>query len=219
MNALLQLPALEDLKVYIQNEIEKGIEKALPAAIEKALSDPENPFFIKAVENVLAISDLNILKRLHIHDVLLGLEESDEDNVSIPARIEALEHITIAHEKLIEPNKVKVAIIPRTSLEHKATEFMIHVRDAVTKTGKMFLDSKEQMHFFKYGLPEPLRMGDIQNPRQFKKDVIEKAKSMFPFIDLDKKKNGRRNVRVVYKPENDSNSLKRMDPYIRLKPT
>jgi hypothetical protein len=49
------------------------------------------------------------------------------------------------------------------------------------KPERQFLDSKEIMHFLKHDLPEPLRMKDIQNPRQFKKDVLGKAKSMFPF--------------------------------------
>ena len=75
------------------------------------------------------------------------------------------------------------------------------------------------MHFLKCILPEPLRMKDIKNPRQFKRDVLQKAKSMFPFIFLDQKKNGRRDVRVVYKPENDTMRRKRTDPYVRLKPT
>ena len=94
MGAVLPTPNLptlinmEDLKTYIDSEIEKGIEKALPAAIEKVLSDPENPLFIKAVESVLAISDLKILKRLYDHDVLLGLQEPYEEDecVSLPLR-------------------------------------------------------------------------------------------------------------------------------------
>ena len=62
-------------------------------------------------------------------------------------------------------------------------------------------------------------MKDIKNPRQFKRDVIQKAKSMFPFIFLDKKKHGRRDVRVVYKPESDTLQRNRMDTYRRLDPT
>jgi hypothetical protein len=113
----------------------------------------------------------------------------------------------------------ETVIEPRTSLEFKATEFAIHVRDVATKTGKTFLKSKEIMHFMKEGLPEPLRMKDIKNPRQFKKDVIKKASKMFPFIVLDKKKEGRRDVRVVYKPENDTKRPNCTDTYVRLKPT
>ena len=103
-------------------------------------------------------------------------------------------------------------------MEHKATEFALYVRDAA-KTGKMYQDAKEIIHFLKNDLPEQLRMKDIQNPRQFKKDVLQKAKSMFSFISLDRKKNGRRDVRVVYKPENDTIRLNRTDLYIRTKPT
>jgi hypothetical protein len=168
------------------------------------------------------IKEHNLIKRVAELEKTTGLVDysdvdfSEEQEPSIPEQIKEL---TQKVNRLQENSTSEIAIIPRTTLEHKATELALYVRDAATKTGKMFLDSKEQMHFFKYGLSESLRMGNIQNPRQFKKDVIDKAKSMFPFIDLDKKKNGRRDVRVVYKPVNDCNSLNRTDPYIRLKPT
>jgi hypothetical protein len=249
MNSILPTPALPtliDLKAYIDSEIEKGIERALPTAIEKkieralpaaiekeieralpeaikkVLSDPENPFFIKAVEDILAISEHKILKRLYTHDIMLGLQEPDEDDdyISIPEKIEDLTQKIDTHtEKPVDLTAPEIAIIPRTTLEQKATEFALYIKDAAAKTGKTFLDSKEIMHFLKHDLPEPLRMKNMQNPRQFKKDVLEKAKSMFPFIDLNKKKEGRRNVRVVYKPENDTKRLNRTDPYIRSKPT
>jgi hypothetical protein len=114
MSAVLPTPTLpmlinlEDMKAYIDSEIEKGIEKALPAAIEKILSDPANPLFSKAVESVLAVSENKILQRLYTHDVMLGLKEPVEDDyyVSIPERIEAIEmKASIVNEKPIEEKK------------------------------------------------------------------------------------------------------------------
>jgi hypothetical protein len=96
MSAVLQSPSLpmlinlEDLNAYIQNQI----EKALPAAVEKVLSDPENPMFLNAVERILAISDLKILKRLFTHDILLGLEEpfdtEEERAPNLPEQLKEL---------------------------------------------------------------------------------------------------------------------------------
>src|SRR5665648_2887 len=96
MSAVLQshsLPMLinlEDLNAYIQNQI----EKALPAAVEKVLSHPENPMFLNAVERILATSDLKILKRLFKHDILLGLEEpfdtEEERAPNLPEQLKEL---------------------------------------------------------------------------------------------------------------------------------
>jgi hypothetical protein len=186
----------------------------------KLLGIPEVQIvFNLMVENAITISGLDILKRLTALEVRTGIEDPiDEDHpMTLPEQLSILtERIDNKAEPVQEPIPV---IEPRTTLEHKATEFALYIKDAAAKTGKMFLDSQEILHFFKHDLPEPLRMKDIQNPRQFKKDVLDKAKSMFPFIDLNKKKNGRRTIRVVYKPENDTKRLNRTDPYIRSKPT
>jgi hypothetical protein len=206
MNAVLPTPNLptlinlEDLKTYIDSEIEKGIEKALPAAIEKVLSDPENPLFIKAVESVLAISEHKILKRLYTHDVLLGLQEpyEEEDGVSIPARIEAIEQkALIATEKPITPEP---PVIPRTTLERKATELVTCIAGKM-KPGKneVFMDNIGLNHFFKCELPEELKSNDT-NLRRVKKRVIEKARQLFPdSIFINKSKYGRHETRIVFK--------------------
>jgi hypothetical protein len=186
----------------------------------KLLGIPEVQIvFNLMVDAAIALSENRILKRLTALEVRTGLEDPiDKDHpMTLP---EQLSILTDRIDNKTETTQESIPVIePRTTLEHKATEFALYIRDAAAKTGKQFLGSKEIMHFLKHGLPEPLRMKDIQNPRQFKKDVLGKAKSMFPFIDLNKKKEGRRTVRVVYKPENDINRLNRTDPYIRSKPS
>jgi hypothetical protein len=185
----------------------------------KLLEVPElQTAFRLLVEKIIIFSEQNILQRLVALEVHTGLEDPiDEDHpMTLP---EQLSILTERIDNKPEPVKQECVIEPRTSLEHKATEFALYIKDTATKTGKTFLDSKEIMYFLKHDLPEPLRMKDIQNPRQFKKAVIDKAKSMFPFIDLNKKKVGRRDVRVVYKPENDTKRLNRTGPYIRSKTT
>jgi hypothetical protein len=182
----------------------------------KLLGIPEvKTVFNLMVDEAIALSENRILNRLFAVEVHTGLENPIEEDH--PATLP--EQLSILTERIDNKSVQETVIEPRTTLEQKATEFAIHVKDAATKTGKVFMDSKEQMHFFKHDLPEPLRMKEIQNPRQFKRDVLQKAKSMFSFIDLDRKKNGRREVRVVYKPENDTKRLNRMDSYIQLKPT
>jgi hypothetical protein len=205
---------MEDLKTYIDSEIEKGIEKALPAAIEKVLSDPENPHFIKAVENIIAISDLKILKRLYNHDVLLGLQEpdEDEDNISIPTRIEALEQkALIVTEKPTESITSEIPIIPNTSLEIKASAIVEHLKEKVKpRNDAVFMNSNEIINFMKCELPENMRLKeDARNPRQAKKDLIEKAIKLFSdSVQIIRNKSGNKVTGIALKP-----SVKRTDTY------
>ena len=223
MSAVLQSPSLpmlinlEDLNTYIQNQI----EKALPAAVEKVLSDPENPMFLNAVERILATSDLKILKRLFKHDILLGLEEpfdaEEERAPNLPEQIKELsDRIEQPLNKPTESIKTELRVI-KTTLEHKASGLVEHLKTNVKpRNGEVFLNSREIITFLKYEIKEEYQMKDIQNPRQAKKDIIEKAKKMFSdFISLDKKKHGNRDVRIVYKPKNDNMIPNRMGTYIR----
>ena len=173
--------------------------------------------FNTMVEKAIALSELNILKRIAKLEVHTGLDDPEDGDHPI-TMAEQIDQLAERIDNITEPTQETV-IEPRTTLEHKAVELATHLMDTATNTGKMFLNSEETMDFMKSGLSEPLRMKDIKNPRQFKRDVIQKAKSMFPFIFLDKKKHGRRDVRVVYKPENDTMQRKRMDTYIRSETT
>ena len=67
-------------QVYIQNIV----DKLLPTAVEKVLADPDSPMLRFAVENVLATSDLRVLKRLAVLETDLGhndIDFKDEDRV------------------------------------------------------------------------------------------------------------------------------------------
>jgi len=89
---------LEELKTYIDNEIEKGIAKALPAAVEKVISDPESPILIRAIDNILAVSEHKILKRIRDIEKVTGIYkflEFEEHEPTIPDRLEALEKNTV----------------------------------------------------------------------------------------------------------------------------
>jgi len=207
MSAVLQSPSLpmlinlEDLNAYIQNQI----EKALPAAVEKVLSDPENPMFLNAVERILAISDFKILKRLFTHDILLGLEEPfDTEEERAPNLPEQLKELSERIEQpLCRPTisiKMDIEIIPQTVTEHRAQELIEHLKnDIAPRNSEVFLTSREIMIFLKDGINVEYRIKkNVKNIRQVKKDVIEKAFEMFPTsVSLSKKSNGHKEVRVV----------------------
>ena len=216
MSAVLQSPSLpmlinlEDLNAYIQNQI----EKALPAAVEKVLSDPENPMFLNAVERILAISDLKILKRLFTHDILLGLEEPfDTEEERAPNLPEQLKELSERIEQpLCRPTiSIKMdteIIIPQTVTEHRAQELIEHLKnDIAPRNSEVFLTSREIMIFLKDGINVEYRIKkNVKNIRQVKKDVIEKAFEMFPTsVSLSKKSNGHKEVRVVLRQSSSVN--------------
>jgi len=216
MSAILPTPTLptliklEDIKAYIDSEIQKGIEKALPGAVEKVLSDTENPIFIRAVENVLAISDLKILKRLYTHDKLLGLVDldlEDEDREpTIPEQIsiltEKIENITISTPILqLELNTVT----PETKTEARAVFLVQYLENEVKeRNGELFLNGNEIKDLIIKTIPEKnpdCQIKKGQNIRKLKKDVLEKAAKLFPGnIFIKKNKNGRHETRVLFKP-------------------
>ena len=93
-------------QVYIQNIV----DKLLPTAVEKVLADPDSPMLRFAVENVLATSDLRVLKRLAVLETDLGhndIDFKDEDRVqTIPEQLsilaERIEAITSDHRRTRE---------------------------------------------------------------------------------------------------------------------
>jgi hypothetical protein len=200
---------LEDLKAYIQSEIQKGIEKALPTAVEKVISDPENPILIRAIENVLAISDLKILKRLYTHDKMLGLvdldlEDEEDHEPTIPEQIKELSNrIEQPLNKPIESIKIELPVIPSTTLEHKASALIEHLKEKVKpRNDAVFMNSNEIINFLKCELPEDLRLKeDIRNPRQAKKDILEKAVKLFSdSVQIIRNKSGNKVTGIALKP-------------------
>jgi hypothetical protein len=202
--------AIFDFKCFDPEPIQKLLE---------LLQNQEVQAFLKIfIDNSMATSDLKILKRLADIEKALGLngfsDFEEEHEQTIPEQLSLLaERI----DSITKPTQESV-IEPRTTLEHKATELVNYLKAVKPRHEEMFLASREITDFLKYELPEPLRMKNIVNPRQFKRDVLRKACEMFPFIILDKKKEGRRDVRIILKPENDTKRLNRTDPYIRSKP-
>jgi hypothetical protein len=195
MSAVLQAPALPgfmslaDLKTYIDSEIEKGIEKALPDAVEKVLSDPKNHLFIKAVESVLAISEHKILKRLYTHDVMLGLKEpvEEDDYISIPERVKTLEQKTVlATEKPIETDPEATPVI-ETTKDRKACAIVEYLKTEARPNdfGEFVIGRKELTAFMQNMVEEGLRVKKVS--RQLKADLFERSVKLFPGIVYIKK--------------------------------
>lgn len=202
------VPGINDfLDIFTRPEFQNALKGFIITLIEEDQDFRESlrVFF----DYSTATSDLCVLKRLSVLETDLehnDLDFGDEDRKpTIPEQIKQLaEKIDSPQEKSIEviENEVDI-IIPHTTLEHKACALVEHLKTKVEprNNGEIFLNSREVTHFLKHEILDKYKMKDIKNPRQAKKDVIDKVKKMFPTnIILDPKKHGRKEVRIIYRP-------------------
>ena len=106
-------------------------------------------------------------------------------------------------EKHIEEKIDELPIIPETSLEHKAYALVEHLKEKVKpRNNEVFLNSREIITFLKNEIPEELRIKeDIKNPRQVKKDILEKAVKLFSSsVMIIKNKSGNKVTGIALKP-------------------
>jgi len=152
------------------------------------------------VENILATSELNVLKRLAALESKLGLNgfsdfKDEEHEQTIP------EQLSILAERIdaIESNPISCPIDilelkPTTKTEVRASLLVNYLKD----TGNDHLNSHEIIHFLKSKLPDNCKINEnIQNIRKVKQDVLKAAVSMYTNVLLNKKRSGRREVRLV----------------------
>lgn len=169
------------------------------------MKDPEiQPFFRNYIENIIATSDLRILKRLTAVEKSLGLNdysdfENEEREITIPEQLSILaERI----DNVTEPVPREPVPILTSKTEIRAHLLVEHLKkDVLERQGSKFISSKEIGHFLKTEIPIDYRVGDIQNIRKVKKDVCEKARKMYPDnVLLNKKTTGRKDVRLIFRP-------------------
>ena len=181
------------------------------------VKDPDvQPVFKIYVENILATSELNILKRLAALESTLGLNDfadfEDEHELTVPEQLSLLaERIDTRTEPVVQAPIVEHTSIPTSKTEIRAVELVEHLQNTQERNNEVFMTSREIMSFLKYDLPdEYIISSKVKNPRQIKKDVLEKAVEMYPdILYLSKKRFGNKEVRIVYKPKIDISIPKR----------
>ncbi len=173
------------------------------------MKDPEiQPFFRNYIENIIATSDLQILKRLAAVETLLGLDdysdfENEEHKITIPEQLSILaERIDNVIEPVSRESIPEPVPILTSKTEIRAHLLVEHLKnDVLERQGSKFISSKEIIHFLKNEIPIDYRVGDIQNIRKLKKDVFKKARKMYPDnVFLNKKTTGRKDVRLIFRP-------------------
>lgn len=173
-----------DNKSFVPERVKQLIE---------LLKYPEVQTFLKLfIDNSIVTSDLNILKRLATIENKLGFNDLlDSDEPTIPEQLSILADriAKIVNEPRCEPENS-----PTTKTESRAHLLVAKLKGM---RGKGFLSSQEIVQFLKHGIEERYKVGDKQNVRQVKKEVLQKIVELFPDMQLDKKKYGRSEVRLI----------------------
>jgi hypothetical protein len=178
------------------------------------MKDPEvQPFFRNyienIIENVLATSDLKILKRLTTIETMLELNdypiEDTEAESTIPRQISSLSDQIKAVTKtnniqsIIEPIHESVHIGMSKTTARAMLLFKDVIEVAVEGKDQIVIGSREIKDFLTHHIQPEYRVGDVSNFRKVKKDVLTTLKKLLPDnVLLDRKKYGRREIRLVY---------------------
>jgi len=161
------------------------------------------------IENVLATSDLQILKRLTTIETVLKLNdyliEDDEAESTIPRQISLLSDqikaVTKMNKKqsIIEPihESIHMGISKTTARAILLFKDVIEV--AIEGKDQIVICSREIKDFLTNHIQPEYRVGNVSNFRKVKRDVLTTLKKLLSDnVLLDKKKHGRREIRLVY---------------------
>jgi hypothetical protein len=187
-----------------------GTSESVKKTIEATVFD--SPKFKPAVEYVQAVSDAEPLQRITALEVKTGLVESLEDKPepTIPEQISELENKIAALESsaVVPASTLSSAplqpIIPETVTEGRAVYLMQYLDKEIKETnGQQSMNNNDLKDFFTRTIEQydpKLKAEPGQNLRKLKKDVIEKARQLFPNnIFINKNPNGRHETRVLYR--------------------
>ena len=186
-------------------------EDLVNSAVEKKIKESyKTPEFKGAVETVIVTSDLEIPSRLRAVEKVTGtynFEEWEKHEPTIPEQIpiieEKIENLAISTPIL--PLEL-MAVIPETKTEARAVFLVEYLNKEVEeRNGEFFLNGSEIKEFLTKIIPDrynpDFTVKKDQNIRKLKKDVITKAKQLFPNnLFVNKNKNGRHETRILFKP-------------------
>ena len=174
------------------------------------MKDPEvQPFFRNYIENILATSELTILKRLAAVENMLGLNdypiEGDETESMIPRQIPSLSDQikevmkTNNKQSIIEPIPESIHIGMSKTTARAILLFKDVIEVASEGKDQIVIGSREIKNYLTNHIQPEYRVGDVSNFRKVKKDVLTTLKKLLPDnVLLDRKKHGRREIRLVY---------------------
>ena len=174
------------------------------------MKDPDvQPTFRIYIENVLATSELNILKRLTTIEKILELNdypiENDEAESTIPKQISLLSNqindviITNNKQSSMKPIPEFIHMGMSKTTARAVLLFKDVIEVAIEGKDQIVIGSREIKNYLTNNIQSEYRVGDVSNFRKVKKDVLTTLKKLLPDnVLLDRKKYGRREIRLVY---------------------
>jgi len=174
------------------------------------MKDPDvQPIFRMYIDNILATSELNILKRLTAIETLLELNdypiENDEAESTIPKQISLLSNQinevikTNNKQSIMEPIPKSIHIGMSKTTARAILLFKDVIEVAIKGKDQIVIGSREIKNYLTNNIQSEYRVGDVSNFRKVKKDVLITLKKLLPDnVLLDKKKHGRREIRLIY---------------------
>jgi len=199
------------LGMYFENILKNpDIQPVLRMCFENILKDPDiQPTFRMYIENVIATSELNILKRLKVTEKMLELNDypidDDESDSTIPKQISRLsdqmKEVIKKNNKqsIMEPISESVHIGMSKTTARAILLFKDVIEVAIEGKDQIVIGSREIKNYLTTHIQPEYRVGDVNNFRKVKKDVLTTLKKLLPDnVLLDKKKYGRREIRLVY---------------------
>ena len=174
------------------------------------MKDPDvQPIFRMYIENVLATSELNILKRLKVIETMLELNdypiEDDEAESTIPKQISLLSDQikevikTNNKQSIMEPIPESIHMGMSKTTARAILLFKDVIEVAIEGKDQIVIGSREIKNYLTNHIEPEYRVGDVSNFRKVKKDVLTTLKKLLPDnVLLDRKKYGRREIRLVY---------------------
>ena len=174
------------------------------------IKDPDvQPIFRIYIENILATSDLRILKRLTAIETVLELNdypiEDNEAESTIPRQISLLSDQiktvikTNNRQSIIAPIHESIHIGMSKTTARAILLFKDVIEVAIEGKDQIVIGSREIKDFLTNHIQPEYRVGNVSNFRKVKKDVLTALKKLLPDnVLLDKKKHGRKEIRLVY---------------------
>jgi hypothetical protein len=176
------------------------------------MKDPDvQPTFRMYIENVLATSELNILKRLKVIEKMLELNDypidDDEAESTIPKQISLLSNQIKEFTKMNNkqtiitpiPESIHIGMSKTTARAISLYKDMIEV--AIEGKDQIVIGSREIKNYLTNHIEPEYRVGNVSNFRKVKRDVLTTLKKLLPDnVLLNRNQHGRREIRLVYEP-------------------
>jgi hypothetical protein len=204
-------PVEQFLKLLENPRVQAFFDNLVNTAVEKKIKESyETPEFKTAVDSMLITSELKPIKRIFELEKITGIYEFEEFEEHEPTLPEQIKRIEPPLDMPTVSIKIDIPVIPETTLERKACALVDHLKENVKpRNNEVFLNSGEIITVLKNEIPEDLRLKDIKNPRQAKKDILEKAYKLFSnSVQIIRNKSGNKVTGIALKP-----SVWRTDTY------